>query len=61
MAELIKKKKNIIELNVEIPANTFVEAMKETYKKKASQYSVPGFRKEGKAPYNMVVRTYGER
>ncbi|MFN8443421.1 MAG: trigger factor [Caldilineaceae bacterium] len=45
-------------LNVEAPKERVEKELQKAAKKISSQYGVPGFRK-GKAPYSMVVRTFG--
>ena len=45
-------------LNVEAPKERVEKELQKAAKKISSQYGVPGFRK-GKAPYSMIVRTYG--
>ena len=50
--------KNEVKLSFEIEAEKFDEAMKKVYTKTAKYFTIPGFRK-GKAPMNIVERTYG--
>ncbi len=52
--------KNVVQLEIEVDAAKFEEGMQQSYKKNASQFNIPGFRK-GKAPRNIVERYYGEQ
>lgn len=52
--------KNVVQLEIEVDAAKFEEGMQQSYKKNASKFNVPGFRK-GKAPRNIVERYYGEQ
>lgn len=54
-----KIEKNIVKLEVTIPADRFKAALKKSYSKNASKYNIPGFRK-GKAPMHMIEKFYGE-
>ena len=49
---------NELKLTFTIPAEKFDEGMKKVYTKTAKYFNIPGFRK-GKAPMNIVERTYG--
>ena len=51
--------KNVVQLEIEVDAAKFEEGMQLSYKKNASKFAVPGFRK-GKAPRHIVERYYGE-
>jgi trigger factor len=51
--------KNVVELEIEVDAAKFQEAMQKSFFKNAKRFSVPGFRR-GKAPRVVVERYYGE-
>ena len=50
---------NTYELEIEISAESFEEALQKAYLKAKSKISVPGFRK-GKAPRKVIEKEYGE-
>lgn len=50
---------NRVELEVEVDAAAFEDAVNKAYKKNIRRMNVPGFRK-GKAPRHLVERLYGE-
>jgi trigger factor len=50
---------NKYELIVSVPADEFAAACDKVFKKRASQFQVPGFRK-GKAPRKTIEKLYGE-
>lgn len=50
---------NKYELEVEVDAAQFENAVQSTYRRKAKNISIPGFRK-GKAPRKMIEKLYGE-
>ena len=50
--------KNEVKLSFTVEAEKFEEAMKKVYSKTAKYFNIPGFRK-GKAPYQIVEKTYG--
>lgn len=52
-------KTNEMKLEFTIDAKIFEEGIQEVFKKSAKYFNIPGFRK-GKAPYNIVERTYGK-
>jgi len=52
--------KNVVQLEIEVDAAKFEEGMQQSFKKNASKFNVPGFRK-GKAPRHIVERYYGEQ
>ncbi|MCL2044931.1 MAG: trigger factor [Oscillospiraceae bacterium] len=54
-----KKENNMVELIVEVSNEEFDTAINDTYKKKRSSISIPGFRK-GKAPRKIVEAMYGK-
>ncbi|HHV30282.1 trigger factor [Acetivibrio mesophilus] len=54
-----KKDKNIVELEIEVEAAKFEEAVQKSYEKNSKKFNVPGFRK-GKAPRNIIERYYGK-
>lgn len=53
-----KLEKNMAKLTVEVPAEQFEAALKTSYNKNKSRFSVPGFRK-GKAPQALIEKMYG--
>ncbi len=58
-SKLENVEKNIVQLEIEIPADKFEESMTKAFNKNKGRFAVPGFRK-GKAPRNIVLRYYGE-
>ena len=50
---------NTYELEIEISAEAFEEAVQKAYNQSKSKIAVPGFRK-GKAPRKVIEKTYGE-
>lgn len=50
---------NKYELEVEVDAARFEDAVQSTYRRKAKNITIPGFRK-GKAPRKMIEKLYGE-
>lgn len=50
---------NVVKIEVTVPAENFKEALKKSYEKNVSRFSVPGFRK-GKAPMAIIEKFYGE-
>lgn len=52
------EKSNELKLELTIEAQKFIEAIQKVYNKNAKYFNIPGFRK-GKAPYNIVEKTYG--
>lgn len=53
-----KLEKNTAKLTIEVPAESFDNAMQEAYKKEKKNFSMPGFRK-GKVPKQMIEKMYG--
>lgn len=53
-----KKEANRVELEVEVGAEAFEQAVSKAYKKNIGKMNVPGFRK-GKAPRHLVEKLYG--
>ncbi|MEY8336858.1 trigger factor [Lachnospiraceae bacterium 62-35] len=53
-----KLEKNMAKLTIEVPAEQFVQAVKNAYNKNRSHFSIPGFRK-GKASQAMIEKMYG--
>ena len=49
---------NEVKLEITVEAQKFEEAIKSVFNKNAKYFSIPGFRK-GKAPYQIVEKTYG--
>ncbi|GFR36477.1 trigger factor [Thermobrachium celere] len=50
---------NKVKLEITVPSEKFNEAVEKAYKKNASRFNVPGFRK-GKAPKAIIEKYYGE-
>jgi len=50
--------KNEVKLEFTVEAKVFEEGMKKVFERNAKYFNIPGFRK-GKAPMNIVERTYG--
>ena len=60
--ELLKKtevEKNVVELEISVPADEFEAAVQTSYRKNAGKVNIPGFRK-GKAPRKIIEKMYGE-
>lgn len=51
--------KNVRKLTIEVEAEKFENALERSYKKNVKKFEIQGFRK-GKAPRNIIERTYGE-
>ncbi len=51
--------KNLVKLTFEVSAEDFEKAINQTYKKNASKFNIPGYRK-GKAPRKIVEKYYTE-
>ena len=51
--------KNVVELEISVPADEFEVAVQASYRKNAGKVNVPGFRR-GKAPRKIVEKMYGE-
>ena len=49
LEKVTKEEKNIVELEITVPADEFEKAVEASYKKNVSKMNIPGFRK-GKAP-----------
>ena len=49
--------KNLVKLTFEVSAEDFEKAINQTYKKNASKFNIPGYRK-GKAPRKIVEKYY---
>ncbi len=56
--ELVKEEKNLVKLNVEIPAKDAIEAYNKAAQKVSQHMNIPGFRK-GKAPRAVVEQNVG--
>ena len=52
------KNKNEVKLEITVEAEKFDSAIKTVFNKNAKYFNIPGFRK-GKAPYQIVEKTYG--
>ncbi len=50
---------NLMELEINVPAEEFKAAVDRSYRKNAPSITIPGFRK-GKAPRHMIEKMYGE-
>ena len=50
---------NKVKIEITVSAKDFTEAVDKAFKKNASKIAIPGFRK-GKAPRNVIERTYGK-
>ncbi len=55
-----KSELNVVTLEIEVDAATFEKGMQKAFLRNAKNFNIPGFRK-GKAPRNIVERTYGEQ
>lgn len=51
--------KNVVELEISVPADEFEAAVQTSYRKNVGKVNVPGFRR-GKAPRKIVEKMYGE-
>lgn len=51
--------KNVVELEISVPAEEFEAAVQTSYRKNVGKVNVPGFRR-GKAPRKIVEKMYGE-
>lgn len=58
-AQIEQLKNSMVKMTVEVTEEDFQEALKESFKKNAKRFTIPGFRK-GKAPMKMVTNYYGE-
>lgn len=54
-----KLEANKVKIEITVSAKDFTEAVDKAFKKNASKIAIPGFRK-GKAPRNVIERTYGK-
>ena len=50
--------KNVVELEITVPAEEFEKAVQKSYLKNVKKMNVPGFRR-GKAPRKMIEKMYG--
>ncbi len=57
--ELKKVEKNVATFEFNVTSDEFKDAVQKAYKKNASKFNIPGFRK-GKAPLKIIERYYGE-
>ena len=51
--------KNVVELEISVPADEFEVAVQASYRKNVGKVNIPGFRR-GKAPRRIVEKMYGE-
>lgn len=51
--------KNVVELEISVPADEFEKAVEASYRKNVGKVNIPGFRR-GKAPRRIVEKMYGE-
>jgi trigger factor len=60
MASTVEKKDNhVVVVTIDVPAEDFADALQRAFRKNASRFNIPGFRK-GKAPMSIVTKYYGE-
>ena len=59
LANKTEVEKNVVELEISVPADEFEVAVQDSYRKNVKKVNVPGFRK-GKAPRKIVEKMYGE-
>ena len=59
LEKVTKEEKNIVELEITVPADEFEKAVEASYRKNVGKMNIPGFRK-GKAPRKMIEKMYGE-
>ncbi len=57
---LDKKEKNTVDFTMTVKAETFQDALDQSFRKNVKNITIPGFRK-GKAPRKLIEKTYGER
>ena len=57
--KVTKEEKNIVTLEITVPADEFEAAVDKVFKKNAGKMEIPGFRK-GKAPRRMIEKMYGK-
>lgn len=50
---------NVVSLEISVPKEKFIEALKKSYNKNVGKFNIPGFRK-GKAPMAIIEKQYGE-
>ena len=58
LEKVTKEEKNIVEMEITVPADEFEKAVEAAYKKNVGKMTIPGFRK-GKAPRKMIEKMYG--
>ncbi|MDI9498556.1 MAG: trigger factor [Bacillota bacterium] len=56
---VVKKENSVVTLRVTLSAEEFESAMERAFQRQKNMFNIPGFRR-GKAPMNLVLRTYGE-
>lgn len=59
LEKVTKEEKNVVEMEISVPAEEFEKAVNDSYKKNVGKIAVPGFRK-GKAPRKMIEKMYGK-
>jgi trigger factor len=59
-SKILSNENNIVELEIEVEAELFDNALKKSYFKNVKKFNVPGFRK-GKAPQHIIEKFYGEQ
>ncbi|MEG0378955.1 MAG: trigger factor family protein, partial [Eubacterium sp.] len=58
-AKILSNEKNVATIEIEVSAEDFQKAIKQSYNKNKKRYSVQGFRK-GKAPKKIIEAYYGQ-
>ncbi|MEG0496235.1 MAG: trigger factor family protein, partial [Eubacterium sp.] len=58
-AKVLSNEKNIVTIEIEVSAEDFQKAIKQSYNKSKNRFSVQGFRK-GKAPRKIIESYYGK-
>ena len=59
LEKVTKEEKNVVEMEISVPADEFEKAVENAYRKNVGKIAVPGFRK-GKAPRKMIEKMYGK-
>ncbi len=58
LEKVTKKDKNVVEMEITVPADEFEKAVEAAYRKNVGKMTIPGFRK-GKAPRKIIEKMYG--